>query len=241
VDNSNTSNTCDDTRSIQPHRNGSLSSVGGKSKRTEEIQVLEESSSACCTSPSSNQFNFLCSMPYTSEGEFDSTIDKISTMYHLNDGIARSAHVPTRTSQYLESNNNNINIGSSNKYDNNNNNDFCPSQTDILAENTNINVQHSDTTHNHHQQQYIVSNSHHDNVILSYPPPHSSPHPPHRITKAEIPSGVRNTLSFSISQQREGGESLESEQMRRLQEFTLFRRAIMHTHRANVAANAQSS
>ena len=49
-----------------------------------------------------------------------------------------------------------------------------------------------------------------------------------QLRKAIIPSAVRDTLKFSISQQREGTESLESEQLRRLHELTVWRRQIMY-------------
>lgn len=59
--------------------------------------------------------------------------------------------------------------------------------------------------------------------------PFSSESYPRRVNKRDIPAAVRSTLEFGIAKQRVGGESLESEQQRRLQEFTLWRLQLMRS------------
>jgi hypothetical protein len=184
------------------------------------------------TTSSRAQFNFVCTVPYTSEQEFNQSIQKILTMQrgqgqlqgagqgtrHLAVAVAGPVAPPPERSRE----------GPVEEEEEEEEEEEGTSTVRSAVDRT---TSHTDTD--------TDTDTHRNAVLPPQPPPFSSsssaedPLLPfsRRVTKAQIPSAVRRALASSITQQRqrEGGESLESEQQRRLSEFTLWRRDLMRT------------
>lgn len=176
-----------------------------------------------------NAFNFICSLPYTSGDELDQNIEKIRCMagesskagqiYHgdvkQEYPISSQSAQNTRNGQYQGE------IPLNSKPNDEPSDDVPLRQEDEVVE-----LPHSTNTNDLSATEGIE--------IASYSLESDQVH---RVRKKDIPASVRTTLAFGIEQQRAGGESLESEQQRRLNEFTLWRRELMHSRVASAPSH----
>lgn len=145
-------------------------------------------------------FNFLCTIPYANGKQYDEALQKI----HSTRVLGANASAATEYGPNLNS-------------------------SSVFRE-SNINDDH--TMSNTYSQDKVKTsvekgNSSLAKAINTEDSEHSSHKTDAHYTRSDIPSAVRDMISYSIQEQRKGEESLESEQLRRLTEFTLWRRAIM--------------
>ena len=191
---------------------------------SEPVSVSECGSDLLHSAPSSNSnrepFNFLCTFPYTTDIEFDKSIEKILNMQGRDDpvmseGVQSSAHMMKESSEEFRYNYNGQGQGQGAVKATDAGDVGDTISTSIVAENYDVVVPSTSLENSIAEVDYSAVSS-----LLDVDPVH-------RISKYDIPQDVRSALSLGIAQQRAGGESLESEQVRRLNEFSLWRRNLM--------------
>ena len=184
-------------------------------------------------------FNFVCTVPYSSEEAFDHSVEKICAMRMQREGegegedkgedaplpLSGVHHHPPPPPPALNPPPHNSCAPHEHHRSHASHESHQVAAHDLLPGSVRSRDSVSTTTYSQDSQQCDRGQQH---------PPHRQHS--HRVTKAEIPSTVRAALTASIAQQREEGgggvrESLESEQQRRLTEFTLWRHQLMRSRK----------
>mmetsp|Transcript_10837 Transcript_10837/g.20045 ORF Transcript_10837/g.20045 Transcript_10837/m.20045 type:complete len:268 (+) Transcript_10837:107-910(+) len=187
------------------------------------ISEQEDLLSAPSNHSNRDAFNFICSLPYTDGDEFDQNIQKILNMQNDNSKAPCTGLMSKDTSS--------MNQVSSQGIQGN-----CERQSPDEIQSKSMLKEVSNNNATFRQESEVVELCHSTNTNnptttedLECDSFSVDSDQVHRVRKKDIPASVRSTLAFGIEQQRAGSESLESEQQRRLNEFTLWRRELMRS------------